>query len=60
MLYNFLSFKKYIQYHNLIITILLYDDKKGVADGKADNDNPVGEQGDKTGEGRVCDVKVML
>ena len=31
---------------------------KGAVDGKADNENPAAEQGDKTVEGQVCDVKL--
>ena len=60
LLYNLLPFLNYIEYHNWIVTILIQDAKNGNADGKADNNNPVAEQGDKTVEGQVCDVKVML
>ena len=59
-MFNFVPFKKYIQYHNWIVTIFLYDDKKVAAHGKADNDDSAADQGDKTVDTQVCDVKVLL
>ena len=48
-MFNFVSFKEYIQYHKGV-------DIKGAAHGKADNDDSAGGQDDKTVDMQVCDV----